>query len=188
MLAATALAVCVAGAVSAAPRIELPRDHFAHPAAGIEWWYTTGVVRGSDGHRYSVFFTLFRRGSTVLPISQVIDLATGARVGRSERLGSAAFAAGRLAVAAAGARLAYEGSADTWTFAASSDGYALKLSAKPAKRYVLHGGGSGVVQESLGGESAYYSATRMAARGSFARGGKQISFTGTAWLDHQWGS
>src|SRR5437899_19327 len=65
------VALASGGGGLAGLRVALPRDHYAHPAARIEWWYVTGVVRGRDGRRYSVFFTLFRRAGLVLPISQV---------------------------------------------------------------------------------------------------------------------
>jgi predicted secreted hydrolase len=184
-LVSTVLAVA-AGATDG-PRVELPRDHFAHPSAGIEWWYVTGVARGDDGRRYSLFFTLFRRGAVVLPVSQVVDLGNGAKVGHSERVGRARFDRSRLDVAAAGARLRYDARSRSWTFAASAGGYRLTLFARPEKPYVLHGG-TGFIRQSLGGLSAYYSATRMSARGSLTLGGRRVRFTGTAWFDHQWGN
>jgi len=188
-LAAAALAACAATAQAlATPRVELPRDHFAHPGAGIEWWYVSGDVRGRDGHRYAVFFTLFRRGGAVLPISQVIDLTTGVRIGRSERAAGAALGHERLDVDAAGARLRYDARTNRWAFAASSDGYALTITARPEKPYVLHGGGTGFIRQSVAGPSAYYSATRMAASGTIASRARRVVFTGTVWLDHQWGS
>jgi predicted secreted hydrolase len=61
------------------------------------------------------------------------------------------------------------------------------LTATPEKPYALHGVG-GVIHQSLGGTSAYYSAPLMRAHGSFSAGGHRVTFTGTAWLDHQWGS
>src|SRR5713226_9305101 len=78
-----AAAVLTAGAAACASSLHFPRDHYGH-RAGIELWYVTADVRGSDGHRYSVFFTLFERGGLVLPVSQVVDLSTGERVGHSE--------------------------------------------------------------------------------------------------------
>ena len=79
------LAGIVAAATLAAPPLHFPRDHYGH-RAGIEWWYFTAYVHGSDGHRYSVFFTLFKRGGFVLPVSQVVNLDTGKLVGHSEQL------------------------------------------------------------------------------------------------------
>src|SRR5947208_10927422 len=75
----------MAVATLAVPQIHLPRDHFGH-RAGIEWWYFTAYVRGSDGHRYSVFFTLFKRGGFVLPVSQVLNLDAGRIVRHTESL------------------------------------------------------------------------------------------------------
>ena len=168
--------------------VRLPRDQFAHPAAGVEWWYVTGLVRGSDGRRYTVFFTLFRRAGLVLPVSQVVELDRDLVLGHSERLAGATLGTTSLDVQAGGAELAYRPATNTWRFGATGPSYALSFTARPEKPYVLHGGGSGVIRQSLGGRSAYYSATRMAARGTIVAGRRHISFSGVAWLDHQWGS
>ena len=181
-----ALVVAVAGA-GANPHVSLPRDHFGHPHAEIEWWYVTGAVKGSDGHRYSVFFTLFKRSGFVLPVSQTVDLGTGAIVGHTETVAKAAVGTMRLDVSIPGARLRYQPASETWRFSASGAGYALDLVAVPEKPYVLHGGGTGYIRQSVAGPSAYYSSTRMSAHGRIEKGAVSVSFTGTAWLDHQWG-
>ena len=134
--------------------VRLPRDHFAHPPAGVEWWYATGLVRGSDGRRYTVFFTLFRRAGLVLPVSQVVELDRDLVLGHSERLARATVGTASLDVRAGGARLAYGPATNTWRFGASGPSYALAFTARPEKPYVLHGGGSGVIRQSLGGRSA----------------------------------
>jgi predicted secreted hydrolase len=179
-----------AGAVAAGgpARVHFPRDHFAHPSVGVEWWYVTGLVRGSDGRRYTVFFTLFRRGELVLPVSQVVDLGRDTVIGHSERLARATVGTKRLDVRAGGARLAYAAETNTWRFAASAPAYALSFTGRPVKPYVLHGGGTGVIRQSVGGRSDYYSATRMDAHGTITAGRRRISFAGDAWFDHQWGS
>jgi len=174
----------VSAALAAAP-IHFPRDHYGHKA-GIEWWYTTADVRGDDGHRYSVFFTLFKRSAFVLPVSQVIDLDTGRRVGTSEQLLPARVGTTGLDIAAPTARVRYSASTNTWLFHASSLRFALTLTAKPEKPYVLHGGGTGYIRQGTA-SSAYYSATRMAARGTIRDGLRTVAFTGGAWFDHQWG-
>jgi predicted secreted hydrolase len=185
-------ALCLAGAatalaVAATPRVSLPRDHTGHPQAGIEWWYVTGTVRGDDGARYSVFFTLFSRAGFVIPVSQVVNLDTGAIVGKTEVLAQRTPGAAALDVRAPGHRLRYAARTDTWRFVAAKTGYALDLAATPGKPYTLHGGGTGAIAQSAAGASAYYSATRMRATGSIAAGGTRVRFTGEAWLDHQWG-
>jgi len=181
---AAALAVSAPGGV---PSVVLPRDHAGHPGAGIEWWYVTADTRGSDGTRYSVFFTLFSRQGLVVPVSQVVNLSTGALVGHSEVLAKRSPGSRALDVRAPGQRLRYRPRSDSWTFAASGPGYALDLKVKPIKPYVLHGGGRGVIQEPTGGTSAYYSATRARATGFITSSGTRIPFTGEAWIDHQWG-
>jgi len=185
--AVAALALAAAGA-SATPRVSLPRDHSGHPSAGIEWWYVTADGTGSDGRRYSVFFTLFKRGAFVLPTSQVVDLGSGKVVGHTEIVARAAVGTAELDLSLPTARLRYTPASNTWRFAASRPGYALDLLATPTKPYALHGGGTGVIRQSVAGPSSYYSATRMAARGRITRGAAVVRFTGEAWLDHQWGS
>src|SRR5262245_62995938 len=120
-LAAIALAVTAAGA--ARPKVAFPRDHFGH-AAGIEWWYVTGYVRGQDGRRYSVFMTVFKRAGFVLPVTQVVDLETGAVIGHTETVARRSVGGSSLDVRAPGARLRYERQTNTWTFAARQGGYA----------------------------------------------------------------
>ena len=182
------LLVSLAGAaVAAAPRVALPRDHAGHPRAGIEWWYVTGDVRGADGVRYSVFFTLFSRQGFVILVSQVLSLDTGALVGKTELLAQRTPGTRVLDVRAPGHRLLYLRRSDTWRFIASKPGFALDLTVKPTKPYVLHGDGTGVIEQSAAGQSAYYSATRTRARGAITTAGTRIRFTGEAWLDHQWG-
>ena len=184
-----ALIVCaftIAAAATAAsvPRVELPRDHFGH-RAGIEWWYMTGLLQGSDGMRYSVFFTLFKRAGFVVPVSQVVNLDTGALAGHTETVGRATIGGTALNVTLPGAALRY--AAGRWSFSASAAGYALELSASPRKPYVLHGA-TGYIRQSTAGLSAYYSNTRMAAVGSVTTSTGVVRLSGQAWLDHQWGN
>src|SRR5207244_1807326 len=132
------VAVLFAGTAAAGSgRLHFPRDHYGHPKAGIEWWYFTGVGQGGAGHRYSVFFTLFRRAGYVLPISQVIDLDTGSVVGHTETIAKAGVGTTKVDVSVQGARLRYLRNTNTWRVSASQPGYALALDAVPQKRSVL---------------------------------------------------
>jgi predicted secreted hydrolase len=186
--AAVLVASFAAAAVATTPRVVLPRDHVGHPSSGIEWWYVTGDVRGSDGVRYSVFFTLFSGRGVVSPVSQVVNLSTGALVGHTEVLAQRAPGTRTLDVRAPGHRLRYLPRSNTWRFVSAKPGFALDLTVKPTKPYVLHGGGTGVIQEAAAGQSYYYSATRARASGLITTAGTRIPFTGEAWLDHQWGN
>jgi predicted secreted hydrolase len=178
----------VALAVSAAaslPHVRLPRDHYAHPAAGVEWWYVTADVRGSDGHRYSVFVTLFRRGGLVLPVSQVVNLDTGAIVGRSEIVVPARVGTASVDVRTPVTTLRFDPRANTWSFGASNLTYRVTAKVTPTKPYVLHGGGTGIVGVGVI-QSGYYSATRARVDGTFTTAAGSVGFHGNAWFDHQW--
>src|ERR1035437_3266918 len=43
-------------------RYQFPRDHFNHPDFQTEWWYYTGNLHTSDGHRFGFELTFFRQG------------------------------------------------------------------------------------------------------------------------------
>ena len=182
------LASLATTAVATSLRVVLPRDHAGHPSSEIEWWYVTGDVRGSDGARYSVFFTLFSGQGLVSPISQVMNLSSGALVGHTEVLAHRTPGTVSLDVRAPGHRLRYLPRSNTWRFVASKPDFTLDLTVTPTKPYVLHGGGSGLIQEGGAGRSFYYSATRARASGTITAAGTRIPFTGEAWLDHQWGN
>src|ERR1700761_6697048 len=40
---------------------EFPRDNFNHPEYKTEWWYYTGNLKSSDGHRFGFELTFFRQ-------------------------------------------------------------------------------------------------------------------------------
>jgi predicted secreted hydrolase len=191
LAALLAAAVCLVGASAAAaevPPVVLPQDHYGHPGSQIEWWYFSALVNDSSGTRYSVFFTLFSGfGFVLLPVAQVVNLDTGALVGHSEALGLGAPGSSALDVNLAGSRFGYQPRTDTWSFAVSRPGLHVSLSQRPEKPYALHGGGTGVIQQSVAGISHYYSATRMQASGTLRVGGRTVAVTGESWFDHQWG-
>ena len=148
----------------------------------------TAYVRGTDGHRYSIFFTLFKRAGFVLPVSQVVDLDTGEIVDHTEQLEPATIGSTHLDFLSQHANLRYDAAHGTWYAGVGGKDYELALEARPAKPYVLHGGGSGSVPQGSA-TSRYYSSTRMRTTGTVRpRGGKRVSFSGTAWFDHQWGN
>src|SRR5713101_1591465 len=42
-------------------RFEFPRDFFNHPDFQTEWWYYTGNLRSTDGHRFGFELAFFRQ-------------------------------------------------------------------------------------------------------------------------------
>ena len=170
------LAGIVAVATLAVPPLHFPRDHFAH-RAGIEWWYFTAYVHGSDGHRYSVFFTLFKRGGFVLPVSQVVNLDTGKLVGHSEQVMTARTGSTGLSVHGVNGGLTYVAGSRNWALGAKKGSYLMSMIATPEKPYVLHGGGTGFIRQGSA-TSNYYSSTRMKAGGIIVNGRRRIEYHG----------
>jgi predicted secreted hydrolase len=168
--------------------VRLPRDHYAHPGSGIEWWYFTALVRDPAGTRYEVFFTDFSSSGVVVPVAQVRSLDTGALVGHSEALAPLHPGSSSLDLRASGSRLRFDAGSNTWQFSVTGSGLKVSLSQRPEKPYVLHGGGTGVIKQSVAGVSHYYSATRMRASGTLRVGGKTVPLAGESWFDHQWGN
>src|SRR5579884_2725699 len=188
LLAVAAYLLGASAAAAGVPPVVLPRDHYAHPDSLLEWWYFSALVTDPSGTRYSVFFTLFSGIGLVAPVAQVVDLDTGQVVGHSETFGLATPGTSSLDVDAAQAHLDYQPDTDTWSFAVSAPALQVSLSQHPEKPYALHGGGTGVIRQSIGSISHYYSATRMQANGTLQVDGKTVPLTGESWFDHQWGN
>jgi predicted secreted hydrolase len=188
VVVAIVLALCTLGAsaaLAATPKkVQLPRDHYGH-ASGIEWWYFTGLLKGSDGKRYSTFFTVFASQGIALPVSQVVDLETGAIVGHTETAGPAKISSTGLDVRLPQGSLRYAKGA--WRFGTTSPGYGIDVTATPRKPYVLHGK-DGYIKQSSAGLSGYYSNTRLAATGTLTTAAGAVKLSGQMWLDHQWGN
>jgi len=187
-----AAAVCLLGATVAAAQpptpVSLPQDHYGHPGSQIEWWYFSALVTDPSGTRYSVFFTLFSSSGLVVPVAQVVNLDTGTLVGHSEAIGFGTPGTSALDVDAAQSQLSYQPGTDTWSFSVSGPGLQVSLNQHPEKPYTLHGGGTGLIRQSIAGSSHYYSATRMQASGTLQVGGTTLTLTGESWFDHQWGN
>jgi len=173
-------------AIGARPAVVLPRDHFGHPRAGIEWWYFTALAKDSAGTPYSVLFTLFSSRGGFVSVSQVVDLATGAVVGHTEDVGLGLPSTRSLDVTVAGTRLRYLEPGGSWSFSVDTPAFAVSLEQHALKPYALHGAG-GLIRQSSAGSSHYYSSTRMRAAGTLRIGSRTVSIGGQSWFDHQWG-
>lgn len=183
---ATLLAATAASAPGRPP-VAFPRDHYGHARSDIEWWYFTAFVHDASGTRYSVFFTLFASRGSLIPISQVVNLKTGALVGHTEGLAAGQPGARSLDVKTAGTRLRYQPKSNRWFFSAAAPAFAVSLVQHPLKPYALHGR-RGLIDQSAAGTSHYYSSTRMTAAGTLRVGTATMAIHGQSWFDHQWGN
>ena len=187
---AAGLGVLGSGVAIAVPPVlgpvSLPRDHGAHPHFGVEWWYTAGTVRGSDGHRYFWFATAWSAEQGVVSRVNLLDLGTDRVVLADENVTTTALRPGAQRIAVGSFTLA-RGARGRWRVGDSHGGARLALAMTPQQPYVLHGQ-RGLITQGPGARSAYYSQPRLAARGSLTVAGHTVTLTGLGWLDHQWGN
>jgi predicted secreted hydrolase len=170
--------------------VVLPRDHGAHPAFQVEWWYTAGTVAGPRGRDYFWFATVWTGYGFKLAKVNVVDLRADRIVLSREYVASGALRAGQTHIQVGGFTLNWRpgGSFGRWTVAAPVPGAGrLQLSLTPIQPYVLNGT-RGIVPEGPGATSAYYSAPRLAASGTLVLDRHAAAVGGQGWLDHQWGN
>jgi predicted secreted hydrolase len=185
-----------------------PRDHGSHDEYATEWWYYTGHLRTDSGRRYGFEVTFFRVGvrPSGEPAQTNWDLQNLALAhfaitdvnGRAfryyEKLNRASpftaqAAVDRLHVFNEGWR-AITLPDGSWRLIASEGGDAIDLTLRSHKPPAIHGeNGISIKAQGLGYASHYYSMTRLDVSGTItAKGRKAERCTGTAWMDHEFGS
>jgi predicted secreted hydrolase len=183
-------------------RYQFPRDHFEHPEFRTEWWYYTGNVRDSGGHRYGFELVFFRQGERDSPRDNPsawrIDDLYLAHLALTDIDGHRFLNRQRLNRAGPGIAGASFEQARVWngnwqarwnvatseqTLTAVAEGVRLELRLKPRKPPVIHGE-NGVSQKAAGAGKAshYVSFPRLEAAGSL----NGVAVAGEAWMDHEW--
>jgi predicted secreted hydrolase len=181
---------------------KFPRDHFNHPDFQTEWWYYTGNVKSSDGHRFGFELTFFRQG--VDRVSEkarpwdVHDLYV-AHLALSDLDGQKFFHAERTSRAGPGIAGANVEDGRIWngnwqivwrgdqqTLQAIDEAFSVHLTLQSDKPPAIHGE-SGVSQkaEGAGRASHYISLTRLNTRGQIQTAAGTFQVSGTAWMDHE---
>jgi predicted secreted hydrolase len=191
VLAVFAGAVAADGASPAALRpVVLPRDHGAHPAFQVEWWYTAGTVTGPRDRQFFWFATAWTGMGFRLAKVNLVDLRADRIVLSREYVTTGALRSGQTRIRVGQFTLGRQRMArfGSWTVTATVPGTGrLQLYLTPTRPYVLNGV-DGIVPEGPGATSAYYSAPRLAARGTLALHGHRTAIAGQGWFDHQWGN
>ncbi len=183
-------------------RFEFPRDYFNHPDFQTEWWYYTGNLKSSDGHRFGFELTFFRQAVTrdsakdspwdvrdlYLAHLALSDLG-GQRFYHAERTnrsgpGIAGVSQSEARVWNGNWQIRWRG--DEQDLQAVDDRFQLHLTLRAEKRPVIHGE-NGVSQKAAGpGRASHYiSLTRLASQGSIHLNGKEFAVLGLAWMDHE---
>ncbi|MFM8745131.1 MAG: lipocalin-like domain-containing protein [Aestuariivirga sp.] len=184
-----------------------PRDHGAHPAYRIEWWYLTATLSGADGHDYGAQWTLFR--SALKPEEQPgwqspqlwmghAGLTTATKHYSAERLA-------RGGIGQAGVGLTpFVAEIDDWRMAsraapgsdeitaldvsAGGGGFSYRLKLDATGPLVLQGDRGYSVKSDKGQASYYYSQPFYQVSGTITVEGREVEVTGEAWFDHEWSS
>ena len=183
-----------------------PRDHGAHPAFRIEWWYVTGWLRAASGARALGFQITFFRARNEYATDNPSRFTP-----RQILFAHAALADPRQARLQHDQRAAREGLSlagaeqsetrvwiDDWRLEQTAGGY---TSVIPARAFTLRVDFTAEHAPLLQGEegvsrkgprpreaSYYYSRPQLAVRGTLERAGAATPVGGRAWLDHEWSS
>ncbi|MCX7962554.1 MAG: carotenoid 1,2-hydratase [Burkholderiales bacterium] len=185
-------------------RLEFPRDHGAHPAFRLEWWYVTGWLDAA-GEPLGFQVTFFRvrpdfvtdNPSAFVPRQIVVAHAALAdpRKGRLAHDERAARAALGLAGAEEGTtrvwvddwRMTREG--DAWRASIAARAFAFDL-AFAATRAPMPNGEAGYSRKGTQPQEAsyYYSVPQLRVAGTLERGRGRETVRGLAWYDHEWSS
>jgi len=191
--------------------VSFPRDHGAHDDARVEWWYVTGHLVDPAGRRSGFQLTFFRTGivdevkGTRTSVFAPRDLHL-AHVARTDVDGKAFRYAERThrdGPGGASARTTHLDVAnEDWRLTELGGKLVLRASDRvggeeetltllltPVKPPVLHGeNGLSRKAPEPDAVSRYVSFTRLAAEGWLTRGSDARAVTGSAWMDHEWGS
>jgi predicted secreted hydrolase len=184
-----------------------PRDHGAHPAYRIEWWYLTANLTGANGKDYGAQWTLFRSAlkPEEKPGWQSPQLWMGhAALTTAEKHYSAERLA-RGGIGQAGVALSpFSAGIDDWRMAsrappgsdelsaldvsASGQGFSYRLKLDAIGPLVLQGDRGYSVKSDKGQASYYYSQPSYQVSGTITIEGREMKVTGQAWFDHEWSS
>ena len=183
-------------------RYEFPRDYFNHPGYQTEWWYYTGNLQSSDGHKFGFELTFFRHGVDRNPATKsawnlkdvylahfALSDLTARKFFYTERTNRTGPG---IAGVSASLQKVWNGNwsvvwnAGTQQLSAHAAAHSLTLSLNSQKPPVVHGE-NGVSQKSAaaGRSSHYFSETRLAASGTLVFDARQYSVSGLAWMDHE---
>ena len=170
--------------------VEFPEDEAPHDML-TEWWYYTGHMFSEDGERYGFEYVFFQANRGAFPPYYAAHFAiTDNPAGTFTYEEKAGPNARREADQGFSLELdgwSMSGALGEDQLSAAMEGYAIDLALSATKPPALHNG-IGYVDFGPAGGSYYYSRTNMEIDGTLMVDGREISVTGEAWMDHQWGN
>jgi len=212
----TATALCslmlvFSSAASTAPAYRLalpgykysfPHDYFSHPDFQTEWWYYTGNLQATDGHRFGFELTFFRQGverdSAKHGAWDIQDLYL-AHLALSDLTGGKFYHTERTNRSGPGIAGVDESEQRIWngnwqiqwknsdqTLQAINENFDFHFTLHSEKPPIIHGE-NGVSQKAGGpGRASHYiSLTRLGTTGVVTLNSKSFSVSGLSWMDHE---
>ncbi len=190
--------------------IVLPRDLFAHKNAQTEWWYYTGHAKSDSGRHFGFELVFFKRRTDLDKFGNVplrllgnpiyfAHFAVTEQETKSFRYSHRKSANGLLDDPASASEKHYHLRLGDWSVRESHGNHELRASIgndllfeaslKPVKPVVLNGKKKdGVSFKDEGQASRYFSYTRMELDGDITSNGETEHFTGSAWMDREFGT
>ncbi len=188
--------------------VSLPRDMAAHASAQTEWWYYTGHAETASGREFGFELVFFKRRTdldsfSVVPLRllgnpfyfahfAITDITRG-RFKYSHRKS----ANGLMDPPASASEEHYHLRLGDWSLREAHGHHVLRASIgteivfeaslDPGKDVVLNGH-DGVSFKDEGEASRYFSYTRMRMEGDLVENGRSEHFTGSAWMDREFGT
>ena len=188
-------------------RYEFPRDHHAHRDFKTEWWYFTGNLFDSEGHRFGYELTFFRQG--IRPQAErnpnssrfIVDDLKFAHFALTDlpkhrfrfeqktsrgAFGDAGFDDGQCLAWIDNWTLASNGDDAFDLMAATRKALSISICARLSHPSFTGENGVSVKASASGHASHYYSIPRLQTTGEFLVNGKSYPFRGESWFDHEW--
>lgn len=188
--------------------VDLPRDLWAHEAVQTEWWYYTGHLTTDSGRRLGFEWVFFKRRTdldrfAVVPVRLIgnpyffAHFALTDHEAKSFRYAHRKSSNGIWDLPARASKTHYYLSIGDWSAreshgshhlrASLDDGGTFEIALRPIKPVILNGE-NGVSFKDEGEASRYFAYTRMEAEGDIVIDGKTEHFTGSAWMDREFGT
>lgn len=188
--------------------IDLPADLFARPDAQTEWWYYTGHCSTNAGREFGFELVFFKRRTDadkigIVPMSIVgnplyfahfaISDITGQRFRYDHIRNFGTPIEPRVTMS----ETSYDVQMGDWSvreiggkhlLRGTLDGLTFDAILEAVKAPVPNGDdGNGIARKNQGA-SKHFSFTRMSVAGRLTDGGKSEEFSGTAWMDREYGA
>jgi predicted secreted hydrolase len=187
----------------------LPEDLFAHADVQTEWWYYTGHCETASGRRFGFELVFFKRRTDldsigIFPVRAIANPMYFAHFAISDvdkgefRYEHTRSFAGQFDLPVSMSETAFDLRLGDWSIKEVDGAHVLHARLgtdtvfdavlETGKPLVQNGDGGSGISAKTTGASAHFSFTRMEAAGKLTTGGKSESFTGTAWMDREFGT